>query len=528
MRRYRVFAILAAFLTAAPSAATVNIICTSPLNGVVQVSYDSSQEALPVRAFALDITVSSGVIRSVDNLNTYYWIYPGSIMILPGECGGVVESGTPVCDPRFPGTLGGLGTSGITIEMGSLYVGEANAPPSTGVLFTFLVSAPCGVHVAENTARGGIVLENPAIPVNIYAPVLSGVLPPDPSTGRYGGGTGTPGNPYLLTTPEQLNALGMHPEDWYNSFKLINDIDMKNFSENFSRIGTFRCNSFKGIFDGNDHRIYNLNFNRPDVNYVGFFGCVDGQNAAIKNLRLVDPNINAPGRSYIAPLVGFLGKGMISACGVDGGNVYGKTFVGGLVGWNNQDGTIINCYSTAQIQGDCSVGGLAGKDYGQILNCYSAGVVTTATSLTGGFTGYTKGAISSSFWDTETSNQPDGVGQTGEGAVTELTGGTKSQLQTEATFTSSGWDFAGESTNGTEDVWTIREGQSYPKILGQTIPGDFIDDGRVDMADFAFFANHWMETNCAGSNDCSGTDLDKLGTVDWADLWILASNWLKE
>ncbi len=529
MRRYRVFAILGVvLLAAAQSTATVNITCTNPSHGVVQVSYDASQESYRVRAFALDITVTSGVIRSVDNLNTYYRIYPGSIIILPPyECG-FVESGTPVADPWYPGTLPGLGTSGVTIEMGGLYVGEANAPPSTGVLFTFLVSAPCSVHITGNAARGGIALENPDIEVNIYAPGLSGVLPPDPSTGRYGGGTGTPGDPYLLSTPEQLNALGLHPEDWYNCFKLVNDIDMKNFSENFGIIGTLRCNSFRGIFDGNDHGIYNLNFNRPEGNYIGLFGCVDGQNAAVKNLRLVEPDINATGGSYVAPLAGFLGKGTISACGVDGGSVYGRTFVGGLVGWNNQDGTIINCYSTAHIEGDCSVGGLAGKDCGQILDCYSAGPVSTATSVTGGFTGYTKGTISSSFWDMETSGQPDGIGQADVNAVTELTGGTKSQLQTEATFTSSGWDFAGESTNGAEDIWTIREGQSYPKILGQSIPGDFIGSSRVDMADFAFFANHWMETNCADTNDCSGTDLYKSGTVDWADLEILAGNWLKE
>ncbi len=524
MRRYRVFAILGTvLLAAAPLTATVNITCTNPSNGVVEVSYDSSQETVPVRAFALDITVSSGVIISLDNLNEDYYIFPGPIFI--SECG-FTELWTPVADSTYPGTLGGLGTSGITIEMGSLYRGEANAPPSTGVLLTFLVSASCSVHVAGNTVRGGIILEN-GTSANIYAPVLSGVLPPDPSTGRYGGGTGTSNDPYLLSTPEQLNTVGLYPEDWYKSFKLVNNIDMKNFGTNFNIIGTKRYKPFIGIFDGNDHGIYNLNLNRPDEKFVGLFGCVDGQNAVVKNLRLVAPDINVPGGFYIAPLVGCLGKGTISACGVDGGNVAGSSFVGGLVGWN-QDGTIINCYSTAKTQGDCSVGGLAGKDYGEILNCYSAGVVTTATSLTGGFTGYTKGTISSSFWDTETSSQADGIGQADVNAVTELTGGTKSELQAEATFTSSGWDFAGESTNGTEDIWMIRESQSYPKILGQTIPGDFIGATRVDMADFAFFANHWMETNCASSNDCNGTDLDKLGTVDWADLWILANNWLKE
>lgn len=58
------------------------------------------------------------------------------------------------------------------------------------------------------------------------------------------------------------------------------------------------------------------------------------------------------------------------------------------------------------------------------------------------------------------------------------------------------------------------------------IPGDFEPDGDVDLADFTFFAAHWRDDNCAGSNDCEGTDLDQLGTVDFADMAIFVRHYL--
>jgi len=31
-----------------------------------------------------------------------------------------------------------------------------------------------------------------------------------------------------------------------------------------------------------------------------------------------------------------------------------------------------------------------------------------------------------------------------------------------------GWDFVGETANGTEDIWWILEGQDYPRLWWQT------------------------------------------------------------
>jgi subtilisin family serine protease len=63
-------------------------------------------------------------------------------------------------------------------------------------------------------------------------------------------------------------------------------------------------------------------------------------------------------------------------------------------------------------------------------------------------------------------------------------------------------------------------------------PGDFEPDCDVDTNDLQFFVLHWMDTDCNdtasdASDWCFGTDLNKLGTVDFPDFAELASNWLE-
>jgi hypothetical protein len=56
---------------------------------------------------------------------------------------------------------------------------------------------------------------------------------------------------------------------------------------------------------------------------------------------------------------------------------------------------------------------------------------------------------------------------------------------------------------------------------------DVVMDGAVDFVDYAVFANHWREQNCAEPNWCEGTDFDHSGSVDMLDLAIFARYWLE-
>jgi hypothetical protein len=105
----------------------------------------------------------------------------------------------------------------------------------------------------------------------------------------------------------------------------------------------------------------------------------------------------------------------------------GRAFYsGGLVG-DNLGGTVTHCYSTGMVSGP-EAGGLVGMVWGPVVGC---------------------------FWDIETSRQAKGTGGTGK---------TTAEMQTARTFLDAGWDFIGETANGTADIWWILEGKDYPHL----------------------------------------------------------------
>jgi len=167
----KVFFPLIVLMLVSPAWATIKIIAEPDPGGggIVAIKYDSTSEAQLARAFALDITVDTGVIESIDGYargvdNKGYGIFPANfsryITVLDtGEVESWDESQySPVADANDPGALGGLGTSGITIEMGSLY--DTQAPDTTGTLCTITVSESCLLTVTTNATRGNVVLED--------------------------------------------------------------------------------------------------------------------------------------------------------------------------------------------------------------------------------------------------------------------------------------------------------------------------------------------------------------------------------
>jgi hypothetical protein len=159
---------LAVLILAAPALGSIDITCDCNTDtNEVTVTVADSESGRP-RAFALDFTASNDaniVPGSISGLNAGYGIYPGQIDInaITGE---VDDYGSAVCDSGYPGTLGGLGTPGMTIEMGSLYDGEVNAPDANGVLLKFVVDVNTAigadVNIVANAIRGGaVVMEDP-------------------------------------------------------------------------------------------------------------------------------------------------------------------------------------------------------------------------------------------------------------------------------------------------------------------------------------------------------------------------------
>ncbi len=134
----------------------------------VKITYDASGDPELVRAFGIDITLDSDA-NFVDTNDTSadYPIFPGSVVI--DMFGDVSNYGTPIGSvDDHPDTQQGLDFNNVTIEMGSLYAGGDPAPSDIGDLLVLeignvgnspVIPPVFNVSMANNTARGGIVLE---------------------------------------------------------------------------------------------------------------------------------------------------------------------------------------------------------------------------------------------------------------------------------------------------------------------------------------------------------------------------------
>ncbi len=406
---------------------------------------------------------------------------------------------------------------------------------------------------------------------------------------NYGGGTGTPQYPYLIYDPNHMQAIGTNPDDWDKHFKLMDDIDLSAYTgTQFNIIGWYENSDdnelFTGVFDGNGHTISNFTYSSAGANYIGLFGYVAGEAAAIRDLGLISPDINCAAGTSIGALAGHIGEGTISDCYVKGGTITGNKKVGALVGRTGEaavsrcfatcdvtgngwgiggligiasDTTISACYATGNVTADqWGVGGLVGHQYhGQILTSYATGPVrgtdwgvggllgngegvyiaysyaagnVTGVDDVGGLVGYyCHGEILASFWDTLATGQVDGIGYDEKTGTVELYGRTTAQMRQQATFTDYGWDFIGEDEIGTDDIWRMCvDGVVCPRFPWQFIVGDFFCPDGVTLIDFSFFAERWFNDNCGTTNDCDRTDLDFSDVVDVGDLRIFSNLWL--
>ena len=157
--------VLTLLLLMSPVWANVNVFCTPDDNEVsVYYAMDVADSNRPV-AFGLDIQADSGAtVAAPSYVNPNFWVYPGSIDVnTEGDPPTIDGNGVPYGDPcDHADTKPGPGYNGMTIEVGALFsppeVNSVNAPPSSGLLLKFAVSADCNVTIAENVIRGGVVL----------------------------------------------------------------------------------------------------------------------------------------------------------------------------------------------------------------------------------------------------------------------------------------------------------------------------------------------------------------------------------
>ncbi|MFA7056874.1 MAG: GLUG motif-containing protein [Candidatus Cloacimonadales bacterium] len=340
-------------------------------------------------------------------------------------------------------------------------------------------------------------------------------------------GNGSPETPYQIANLNDLAILSWYSTLRASHFIQTADIDASATEQWNEEYGVFRgfrpigmglgdgiVRIFLGSYNGNGYEISNLYSNWPGNSAIGLFGEIE--NANLSNITLVDVEII--GIQLVGGLVGYAQDySTISNCSTTGsvGSVAVESnAVGGLVGLS-QLSTINNSYSTCSVSGNSLIGGLVGdilsstinnsfatgdvlakheqagglvgsvemshiynsyatgavsatqktagglvgqmQNYSSIANCYSIGAVV-APEFFGGLIGYaTDLEPSNSFWDRQTS------GQDTSSNSNNYYSKTTAQMKDVYTYLNADWDFARETDNGTEDIWSFVDGD-YPHL----------------------------------------------------------------
>jgi hypothetical protein len=162
------------------------------------------------------------------------------------------------------------------------------------------------------------------------------------------------------------------------------------------------------------------------------------------------------------------------------GLVSGDDIVGGLVGyctWNfppmpNTTNVVKNSFSRSNV---IATGGMAGGFYGSpemnaaIENCYSTGTVTApnAGGSAGGFIGaIMDGTVANSYFDTESSQMTDGIGQYTPGPTITVVGKTTAEMKSQ--------DLVDLLNAGQGDLWSINPdvNDGYPVLSSFILSAD--------------------------------------------------------
>lgn len=269
-------------------------------------------------------------------------------------------------------------------------------------------------------------------------------------------GAGTELDPYVITTPAELDRVRQEPAAWYI---LGNDIDMSEWTGlDFKGFSPIAPDGFSGHFDGQGHTISGL-FVNTTASYAGLFAFLNG--AEVRNLNIENANIHVSGNNSSAGTIagaagnnsilenchaqgnvkasgmgqaggisGLVATGsQVSQCSFNGivesditlglatggiastlrsasitasyseGTVQGNEGVGGIAGTLSQQAAIQDCYSAMSVKGNDGLGGIAGTiSASSVTNCHASGTISSLPTTgnrasVGGIAGTVRGIM---------------------------------------------------------------------------------------------------------------------------------------
>ena len=354
------------------------------------------------------------------------------------------------------------------------------------------------------------------------------------------GGDGTEDSPYEINDLEQLEAF----RDYINAdddggsgeyFKLTANIDM---TDKYGAGGTSwtpigdSYPGFDGEFDGAGHTVkVSLSYTDSTVYYVGLFGLVY-DDATISNLSVSGSISSMNDNAAVGGIAGDI-YGHIESC-YSSVNITGKGSIGGIAG-RSTIGHIINSYNTGNItnssaRNDHGTGGIVGDNYEWIESCYNTGKITLAeggAAAVGGIAGTgNSGTVSNCYYLTGTAEKGVGVvSSDGYCTVEDVAAKNTDEFKTLASTLNDGLDVWKDSPLLGRPVFTaFPEGGDGTEATPYTIPDlatleafrEYINSGKgkgeyfkltaeIDMSDkYGVSKTSWTPIG-TNSNSFKGT-----------------------
>lgn len=355
-------------------------------------------------------------------------------------------------------------------------------------------------------------------------------------------GKGTKDDPYQISSKADLEKMrDFVNEPDYNShygvayYIQTEDIDLEN--DEWTPIGVCQSGdsflssmSFDGVYDGNKHKITNLNVNWSGF-YAGLFGRTQ-RHSTIENLSVYG---NVTGNDVctggIVGEVGYGGK--ILNCSFNG-TVTGAQLTGGITSSLQGGGTVSGCYVNAVLKTKSSgdnawAGGIVGRPHvghasnsenAEVSNCYFVGSVSGL--VTGGVVGKTVIETTKNNTVTYSNNyflKSDGLSASGDESIASNNGRALSEELMKNAAELLGTPFALNWSNNLNDGYPVFEWQVI-------ICGDANNDGEVNVADAVILQN-WL----LGSGDLTNwqnVDLCNDGKIDIFDMILMRQLIIRE
>ena len=303
-------------------------------------------------------------------------------------------------------------------------------------------------------------------------------------------GSGKEGDPYQIATADDLLKFAKLVNDGETTAwaELTANIDLSEIcgeniggeSVSWTPIGTSINNPYEGNFNGAGHTISGLYINRSDSDQ-GLFGYVSG-------------------------------SGKIEKLSVSG-SVSGHLYVGGIAGQNN--GNVINCTFSGTVSGISYAGGVVGYNGASVKNCYNTGAVSGSGLYVGGVVGYNfiGGSVTGCYF-----LQQDGL----SGGATGAESLTADEFAIQNSFTNSSWDF--------DNTWKIESIFGRPTLrdnaeIGGTANNPYKIFTATQLAAFRDLVNgegeksaHAKLMNDINLKDVCGPTLDSGQPVSWTPI----------